>query len=443
MKAVLVNLATTCLFVTPIALYVLGRPALRSLVAINVTFLAVVLVTPPWGWKLPHPYSDQRHLRRRVTWRGRLLFVAVLVALTLNAHYVLLSRTLLEGALANPWLVGFVNWAFKRVALAVGRSAGIRVSTHRELYAPGRYLDVYGAPGSVGVVYFHPGAWVLGFRELGAAPLGVFNELGIAGYSVTYTLTSWRSSDGLRDALADAELAVAYVAQRHSKVVVAGDSAGGFLAFHVASRRAVAAVVAGWPVCTVLPEKWAPDDVTGLTPRRAADIRPPNVYVPQSATDTWDHLRIHVFGAIKLVCGRVANGWLPASCSDAELRDLELGVSSAPALVFAAQNDSIVPYSQIRLFASAYRKNNADFSLLVFDDADHGVGGINSAAGRQALAAFLARHNLISSHSEVIDYAPLDALATLMGTNNSYARGLYRPARHARATLHIPLQAAS
>lgn len=366
---------------------------------------------------------------------GRLTCVVVLLV-ALNAHYVLLSRTLLEGALANPWLVGAANWCLKHAALVAAKRAGIHVSARRELYAPGRYLDVYGA-GSVGVVYFHPGAWILGSRELGAAPLAYFNELGVAGYSVTYTLTSWRSSKGLRDALDDAELAVAYVAARHSRVVVAGDSAGGFLAFHVASRRAVAAVVAGWPVCTVLPEKWAPDDVTGLTPRNASDVRPPNYFVPQSlATDTWEYLRIHLFSATKLVCGRVANGWLPATCSHAELRDLELRVSSAPALVFAAQNDSIVPSSQVRLFASAYRKNNADFSLLVFDDADHGVGGLNSAAGRQALAAFLASHDLITSHTG--DYAPLDALAAIMGNSHSYERGLYRPAEHARATLQIP-----
>ena len=37
---------------------------------VNVGLFLVMFATPPWGWKKPHPYSDQRHLRSRGTQPG-------------------------------------------------------------------------------------------------------------------------------------------------------------------------------------------------------------------------------------------------------------------------------------------------------------------------------------------------------------------------------------
>ena len=37
---------------------------------VNVGMFLVMFATPPWGWKKPHPYSDQRHLRSRGTQPG-------------------------------------------------------------------------------------------------------------------------------------------------------------------------------------------------------------------------------------------------------------------------------------------------------------------------------------------------------------------------------------
>lgn len=64
MKTWGINVATTCLFMSPIALFVLGRDSLQRVVLVNVCLLLLAFATPPWGWKRPHPYSDQPHLRR-------------------------------------------------------------------------------------------------------------------------------------------------------------------------------------------------------------------------------------------------------------------------------------------------------------------------------------------------------------------------------------------
>lgn len=64
LKSLTVNIATIALFVSPFALFAGGRQALQSIMLTNVCLLVTAFLVPPWGWKLPHPYSDQEHLRR-------------------------------------------------------------------------------------------------------------------------------------------------------------------------------------------------------------------------------------------------------------------------------------------------------------------------------------------------------------------------------------------
>ena len=64
------NAATTLLFLTPFLLYFFGHftvnemPGTRIIGIANVVMLAIAWFIPPRGWKRPHPYSDQAHLRQ-------------------------------------------------------------------------------------------------------------------------------------------------------------------------------------------------------------------------------------------------------------------------------------------------------------------------------------------------------------------------------------------
>ena len=69
-KGVALNLTTTLMFITPILLTTVGLHLWTHLWKANVVALFLTLITPPWGWKKPHPYSDQRHLRSRGTQPG-------------------------------------------------------------------------------------------------------------------------------------------------------------------------------------------------------------------------------------------------------------------------------------------------------------------------------------------------------------------------------------
>ena len=69
-KGIALNLFSMCVFVTPIILTARGFQEWDWLWKVNVGLFLVMFATPPWGWKKPHPYSDQRHLRSRGTQPG-------------------------------------------------------------------------------------------------------------------------------------------------------------------------------------------------------------------------------------------------------------------------------------------------------------------------------------------------------------------------------------
>ena len=69
-KGIALNLFSMCVFVTPIILTTRGFQEWDWLWKVNVGMFLVMFATPPWGWKKPHPYSDQRHLRSRGTQPG-------------------------------------------------------------------------------------------------------------------------------------------------------------------------------------------------------------------------------------------------------------------------------------------------------------------------------------------------------------------------------------
>ena len=69
-KGIALNLFSLCVFVTPIILTTRGFQEWDWLWKVNVGMFLVMFATPPWGWKKPHPYSDQRHLRSRGTQPG-------------------------------------------------------------------------------------------------------------------------------------------------------------------------------------------------------------------------------------------------------------------------------------------------------------------------------------------------------------------------------------
>ena len=54
-KGVALNLTTTLMFITPILLTTVGLHLWTHLWKANVVALFLTLITPPWGWKKPHP----------------------------------------------------------------------------------------------------------------------------------------------------------------------------------------------------------------------------------------------------------------------------------------------------------------------------------------------------------------------------------------------------
>ena len=69
-KGIMLNLSHLCVFFTPIILCTRGFEEWAWLWKVNLGIFCAMFATPPWGWKKPHPYSDQRHLRSRGTHPG-------------------------------------------------------------------------------------------------------------------------------------------------------------------------------------------------------------------------------------------------------------------------------------------------------------------------------------------------------------------------------------
>jgi hypothetical protein len=56
-KSVLLNIACTLLLLLPFVAYFASQYVQEAMMAVVVSF-AVAFLAPPWGWRRPHPYSD-------------------------------------------------------------------------------------------------------------------------------------------------------------------------------------------------------------------------------------------------------------------------------------------------------------------------------------------------------------------------------------------------
>jgi len=64
LKSWALNMATSLLFASPVILYFVGWEGAPKVGLANAVALTVMWFVPPRGWKRPHPFSDQAHLRR-------------------------------------------------------------------------------------------------------------------------------------------------------------------------------------------------------------------------------------------------------------------------------------------------------------------------------------------------------------------------------------------
>mmetsp|Transcript_2516 Transcript_2516/g.7368 ORF Transcript_2516/g.7368 Transcript_2516/m.7368 type:complete len:83 (+) Transcript_2516:216-464(+) len=63
-KGIALNVLLTIYFVTPFILTISGMHNWAWLWKVNAGATLVTIAVPPWGWKKPHPYSDQPHMRQ-------------------------------------------------------------------------------------------------------------------------------------------------------------------------------------------------------------------------------------------------------------------------------------------------------------------------------------------------------------------------------------------
>jgi len=57
-KSLVINFATTLLFLLPFALYFGEEEKGKLYIGVVVGFFLLALITPPFGWMRPHPYTD-------------------------------------------------------------------------------------------------------------------------------------------------------------------------------------------------------------------------------------------------------------------------------------------------------------------------------------------------------------------------------------------------
>ena len=57
-KSLAINFATILLFLLPFALYYGDEEKAKMYCGAVVVFLALAIITPPFGWMRPHPYTD-------------------------------------------------------------------------------------------------------------------------------------------------------------------------------------------------------------------------------------------------------------------------------------------------------------------------------------------------------------------------------------------------
>eukprot|EP00908_Phaeocystis_cordata_P016012 Transcript_27223.p1 GENE.Transcript_27223~~Transcript_27223.p1 ORF type:complete len:429 (+),score=167.22 Transcript_27223:213-1499(+) len=414
--------------------------------------------------------------------------VAALIVITLNLHYVLLGRPVLEGLLTSRPVLALGNGLFGVGVRQAMTKEGVPVPDRTEVYARGLPIDIYepearedGGRKRPAVLYFHSGAFIGGHRSMGAGMCGWLASHGAVCLSASYRRTG--SGAGVVGCLEDAREAFRWLranAERlgvdASRIVVAGDSAGGLLASAlatgldpqreapVATAELPAAMLGGWPVTALGVSAYIPrraEDGVRWEPTPAGNELPVrNAFVPEkhggSAEATQSRLRT-VFAGGFLCFGRRLFGLLPAAYAPAPAVDAAAAAVSPlrlaeraglpPMLLLTGGADQIVPCDQTRCFAEAAQAVGNEVAQLVFDGAVHGGGGVNCAAGREATLAFLRHHQLLPSAAQLGRAAeddaddPRDAIGGAARAFSlkcdEYEPVRFRPAVHARATLRV------
>lgn len=408
-------------------------------------------------------------------------------AILLNLHYPLAGRPWLEGPLTSRPVLAIGNALVAQVVRSKLNSEGVPQPSRTETYLPSRRLavDIYepdepAAGPRMAMLYFHSGAFVAGHRTFGAGMCGWLSAHGALCISASYRRTN--SGAGVAGCIEDAWAAYRWVRANAaelnidpSRIVVAGDSAGGLLATAIATglggdvptglggfvqceaSELPAALVGNWPATTLSASEYIPrkaaDGKWEATPA-ASELRVANAFVPEkyshSAEATQRRLREVLAGGL-LCFGRRRVGLLPAvgrypaddAASVSPLRRAAQRSDLPPMLLLTGSDDQVVPCEQTRRFSEAARAAGNDVTQLIFDGAIHGGGGCNCVAGREATLAFLRHHELLRGPALPQD-DPRDAMGGMMralklrGAEYAYVdEQHYRPAEHKRATVWL------
>lgn len=414
-------------------------------------------------------------------------------ALALNLHYVLLGRPFLEGPLTSRPVLAVGNLVVSKIVRGSMTKEGVPVHDRTETYSDGEFhgqIDIYepedgssagadGQPRSA-LIYFHSGAFIAGHRNFGAGMCGFLASHGVVCMSASYRLTN--SGAGVAGCIDDAWAVLRWTranAKRlnidPARIIVAGDSAGGLLAtalgtglgadvptgmggFNQVGRAELpAAVIGNWPVTALGSRTYVPARTSdgGWGPTSAGKTFPvENAFVPakygHSAEQTQARLKSVLAGGL-LLFGRRRGGFLPAvdrypvddAASVSPLRRASRP-DLPPMLLLTGSADQIVPCDQTCQFVEKARAAGNDVAHLVFEDAVHGGGAINSAAGRQATLDFLRHRGLLTGPVRKQD-DPRDAVGgqmrafNLKGMEYDYepAGVPFRPDVHQAATLRL------
>jgi len=409
----------------------------------------------------------------------------ILLAVTLlfNLHYVVLGRPFLEGLLTSRPVVALSN---KLTAIGVkyqASKAGVPQANRTETYRFGASqgkVDIYepqeGSAEADGprpaVLYFHSGGFLFGDRILGVGVCAWLASHGALCLSASYRVTN--SGAGVAGCIEDAWAVLRWTRSNAgrlnidpSRIIVAGDSAGGLLATALAtgldpkSREPIdgselpAAVVASWPATCLESRRFAPlrsENGTWEPTPAGKDFLVPSAFVPpeyrDTASTTQARLRTVLAGGL-LGFGRRAFGLLPAT--EAEQWPADDGASVSPLrladraglppiLLLSGAADQIVPCTQTSQFAETAQAAGNEVAQLIFEDAIHGGGAVNCATGRRAALTFLRHHKLLQGPEKDED-DPRDAIGGLLRALNQraieYEPLQFRPAEHGRATLRV------
>ena len=400
------------------------------------------------------PRLRQKRLRRGVrpsmprpcARRSVVIIIAVALTLLLNLHHILLARPL-TNALVSSFAFAVLNRLLLVPLLSsLMRSHGVPVGGNRtEVFGTtpigfALRVDVYEPPTSVGssvlrpaALYFHAGAFNSLSRELCGGTLAWLATYGVVGFSASYRLTNDLDGAGLAGSIDDAWEVLRWLQTNAprlridpKRIVVVGDSAGGGLALALSTglrpgqppaplSQLPAAAIVGYAVTTFGATDFLTQRARGRAPRwsmtpATSELAVPNIFVREgrgpTAAASQATLR-STFAGANLYFGKSGPPWLgslwpadghyPVHDDARSVSPLSLAGRKRlpPMLLFSAAKDTVVPIGQQSRFCEIARRAGNKVSQIIFDEADHGEGGVYTAAGRQAALRFLAANGLL------------------------------------------------